>query len=142
MGVLDTFNAFLAAFNAQQWDKAASYLTDDFTITTSQGAHSESAGTQQFLAEFKAMFAAAPDFHSTFANPRVDGNTVHGTLQSTGTQTKPIVLPDMPQIPATGKHFTLTGNAVVTVRGDKIATTNINMTSPGMLTQLGVQPPA
>ncbi len=138
MGHLETVNAFDAAFNAQQWDRAASYLTDDFTVSDGK----ETEGKQEFLAEAKAWFAGAPDYHVTIENPRVDGDTVHSVLRSTGTQTQPLVFPGMSAIPATGKRFTITANAVTTMRGDKIAALKLSLTSPGLLAQLGVQPPA
>jgi hypothetical protein len=72
----------------------------------------------------------------------VDGDTVHGAMRATGTQTKPLAFPGMPAIPPTGKRFTITANAVTTMRGDKIAAITLSLTSPGLLAQLGVQPPA
>jgi predicted ester cyclase len=138
MGHLDTVNAFTAAYNAQQWDKAASYLTDDFTL--SNGAESE--GKREFLEGAKVWFAGAPDYHVAVENPRVEGETVYGLMRGTGTQTKPLAFPGMPPIPATGKRFTITANLVSTMRGDKIASTTLSLTSPGLLAQLGVQPPA
>src|SRR5690349_531238 len=101
MGAMDTINAFSAAYNAQQWDKAASYLTDDFTVSDDNGTE----GKQEFLAGAKAWFAGAPDYHVATENPRVEGDTVYSTIHGTGTQTKPLAFPGMPPIPATGKHF-------------------------------------
>jgi hypothetical protein len=45
MGHIETVTAFNAAFNAQQWDKAASYLTDDFKL--SDGTDME--GKREFI---------------------------------------------------------------------------------------------
>ena len=138
MGHIETVNAFNAVFNAQQWDRAASYLTDDFKL--SDGTETEAK--QQFLDGAKVWFAGAPDYQVALENMRVDGDTVHAGMRATGTQTKPLAFPGMPAIPATGKRFTITANAVTTMRGDKIAAITLGLTSPGLLVQLGVQPPA
>ncbi len=138
MGHIETVNAFNAAYNAQQWDKAASYLTDDFKLSDGK----ETEGKREFLEGAKVWFAGAPDYQVTLENQRVDGDIVHSAMRATGTQTKPLTFPGIPAIPATGKRFTITANVVTAMRGDKIATITLSLTSPGLLTQLGVQPPA
>ena len=138
MGHLDTVNAFDTAFNAQQWDKAASYLTDDFTLSDGK----ETEGKREFIEGAKVWFAGAPDYHVTVDNLRVEGDAVYGVMRATGTQTKPLAFPGMPPIPATGKRFAITANLMSQMRGGQIASTTLTLTSPGLLAQLGVQPPA
>ncbi len=140
MKYLEKGNAFTAALNAQQWDTVANYLTDDFTWT---GAATGPTGKQGFLAAQKAWFAAAPDYRITWQASREEGDTAHGTTGVSGTQTKPLALPNLPPIPATGKRFSATFPTTVTWRGDKIVAANLGpSSSPTVLEQLGVQPPA
>ncbi len=139
MGAIEMGNAFVAAFNAQQWDAVANYLTDDFTST---GVAPQPLGKPEFIAFQKIWFAGVPDYHVTSENPRADGNAVHSTTRVTGTQTKPLVFPSLSPIPATGKRFTVTFPTTVTWRGDKIAAITFGaISSPSVFEQLGVQPP-
>ncbi len=136
MGRLDTINAFTAAFNAQRWDAVANYLADDFTWMGP-------GGKQGFLTAQKVWFAAAPDYHATVENAREDGDAVHYTLTMAGTQTNTLTLPGRPPIAATGKRFSATYPTTVTWRGDKMAAMSHEPSStPPLLEQLGVQPPA
>ena len=140
MGHIEMGNAFIAAINAQQWGTAANYLADDLTWT---GGTAGTLGKQGFLAAQQAWFAAVPNYHVASQNQREDGNTVHSTTTVSGTQTKPLALPGMPQIPATGKPFSVSfPQTKVTWRGDKITTIDMGESSkPTILEQLGVQLP-
>jgi predicted ester cyclase len=140
MGAIETGNAFVAALNAQQWDAVANYLTDDFTST---GNTPQPLGKQEFIGFQKIWFAGMPDYHVASENVRADGNAVHSTTRVTGAQTKPLVFPGLPPIPATGKRVTVTIPTTVTMRGDKIAAITFGaVSSPSVFEQLGVQPPA
>ncbi len=140
MGYLEMGNAFTAAVNAQQWGMAANYFTDDFAWT---GGAMGTVGKQGFVAIQQAWFAAAPDYHVTWEHAREEGSTVYGTTGVTGTQTRPLALPGLAPIPATGKRFSATFPTTVTWRGDKIAAIAFGPTSsPSVFEQLGVQPPA
>ncbi len=140
MGAIEQVNAFVAAFNAQQWDAVANYLTADFT---SSGATAQPLNGPEFIAFQKIWFAAAPDYHVTTENPRVEGDAVHSISRVTGTQTKPLAFPGLTPIPATGKRFSVTFPTTVTWRGEKIASINFgDVTSLGVFEQLGVQRPA
>jgi ketosteroid isomerase-like protein len=140
MGHLEQENAFIAAVNAQQWDAVANFLADDMTWT---GAASGPLGKQGFLVVQRAWFAAAPDYHVTLSNVREQGDTISGTTSVTGTQTKPLSLPNLPTLPATSKRFAVTWpNTSSTWRGDKIIAIDLGQPStPGIGEQLGVQMP-
>lgn len=139
MGHLEMANAFTAALNAQQWDTVASYLTDDFIWT---GGSAGTQNKQGFLAAQKAQFTAMPDYRVTWTSAREEGDAVHGTIGVAGTQTKPLALPGLPQIPATGKHIAASFPTKVTWRGDKIAAIGLGESSkPTVLEQLGIQLP-
>src|SRR5215470_2304189 len=58
MGTLETVTAFTDALNAQRWDEAARYLTDDFVFS---GVTPQPVGKQEFLAAQQAWAAAVPD---------------------------------------------------------------------------------
>lgn len=83
-------------------------------------------------------------YRVTWTNARDQGDTVRGATGLTGTQTKPLTLPNVPPIPATGKRFSVTfPNTIVTWRGDKIAAIDLGQPSTHSISeQLGVQPPA
>src|SRR5579884_376271 len=141
MGHIEMGNAFIAALNAQQWDSVANVLAEDMTWT---GAASGPLGKQGFLAVQKAWFAAASEYHVTWTNASEQGDTVRSTTTASGTQTKPLSLPNLPPIPATGKRFSATWpHSTVTWRGDKIAAIDLGQPSTSSITeQLGLQPPA
>lgn len=140
MGHLDQERAFIAALNAQQWDTVANFLADNMTWT---GATSGPLGKQGFLAVQKAWFAAAPDYHVTTSNMREQGDTVQGTTSVSGTQTKPLSLPNLPTVPATNKRFSVTWpNTISTWRGDKIVAIDLGQpNTPSIVEQLGLQMP-
>jgi predicted ester cyclase len=139
MGNIDVANALTDALNGQQWDKLASLLTDDFVFS---GATPQSLDRQGFIAAQQQWAVGAPDWHVTQENVVEEGNTVRATSRISGTQTNTLSLPMMPAIPATGKHFSATMAATVTVRSDKVASLSVVPDAPGILEQLGVQPPA
>jgi hypothetical protein len=140
MGHLEMSVAFTAALNAQQWDTAANFLADEFTW--SAAGVPASLGKQAYLAWQRAWCVAAPDYHLTWEPAREEGETVHGTVGVSGTQTNTLVLPGMPPIPATGKHFSATLATVGTWRGDQLIALTTEFTSaPTLLEQLGVQSP-
>ena len=139
MGNIDVANAFTDALNAQQWDALAGLLTDDFTFS---GATPQPADRQGFIAAQQQWAAGVPDWHVTQENVQEEGSTVRATSRISGTQTNTLTLPMMPPIPATGKSFSATMAATVSVRGDKVASLSVVPGTPGIFEQLGVQPPA
>jgi predicted ester cyclase len=138
MGALETMRAFNEAVNAQQWDRVAGYLTEDFVFS---GITPQPVGKQGFIEGQKAWFAGVPDWHVTPENLREEGGTVKADTRITGTHTGVLALPGMPPIPPTSKSFATADRAVATLRGDQIASLTIEPGSPGILEQLGIQLP-
>jgi predicted ester cyclase len=136
MGNIDTAMALSDALNSHQWDTLSSLLTDDFTFF---GATPQPIGKQGFIAGQQQWVAGVPDWHITEENVHEEGNTVLATSRITGTHTNTLALPMMPPIPATGKHFSATMAATMTVRGEQIASLSVIPDSPGIFEQLGVQ---
>jgi predicted ester cyclase len=138
MGAIETAQAFTDAFNAQQWDVAARFLTNDCTFS---GDTPQVIDWQRFVALYKQWFAAAPDYHIALEQVRKEGGAVVGVARFTGTHTETLdLLGVIPPVPATGIHFTETDNFTTTMRGDKIAAIK-SVTMPGtqdILQQLGV----
>jgi ketosteroid isomerase-like protein len=138
MGALDTVAAFNDALNGQQWSEVARYLTDDFVFS---GVTPQPVGKQEFIAAQQQWAAAAPDWHVTLENVRMEGDTVQATAAITGTQTNALSLPGQPPIPATGRRFATRDASAATLRGDQLASLSITPGSPGILEQLGVPMP-
>ncbi len=145
MSKTDITNAFSAALEAQDFDKAAYYLSDDFTLS---GPTPQPVGKQEFLAIQRAVESAFPDWSFNVHDVREQGENVIGAVHITGTHTRDLVLPipGIPTIPATNKTISLPEEHLVfTFKGEKIA----NLTSdnvpggglPGVLAQIGVQLP-
>jgi predicted ester cyclase len=138
MGAIETAQAFTDAFNAQQWEVARRYVTDDCTFS---GDTPNQIGWERFVALNTAWFAAVPEYHITLEQVREEGDTVVGIARFTGTHTQTLdLLGLIPPVAATGKHFSETDNFTMTMRGDKIAAIK-SVTAPGTqdaLQQLGV----
>jgi hypothetical protein len=66
---------------------------------------------------------------------------VKADLRITGTHTAVLALPGMPSIPPTGKSFMTVDRVTATLRGDQVAAITVEPGSPGIMQQLGVQPP-
>ena len=135
MGALETVQAFNEAVNAQQWERVAGYLTEDFIFS---GVTPQPVGKQGFLEGQKAWAAGVPNWHVTPENVREEAGAVKADIRITGTQTQILALPGGPPIPPSGKSFTTTDHAVVTLRGDQLASMTIEPGSPGIMEQLGV----
>src|SRR5262249_34240267 len=134
---IETMQAFAEAVNAQQWDRIAGYLTEDFTF---RGVTPQPVGKHGFIESQKAWFAGVPDWHLTPENLREEGGVVKADTRITGTHTGVLALPGMPPIPPTGKTFRTVDHAVATLRGDQVASVTVEPGSPGIMEQLGVQP--
>jgi predicted ester cyclase len=139
MGNIDILNAVSEALNTHQWDTLAGLLTDDFTFS---GATPQPIGKQGFIAGQQQWVAGVPDWHIVEEDLHEEGNIVRATSRISGTQTNTLALPMMPPIPATGKHFSATMAATLTMRGGQVASLSVIPVSPSIFEQLGVQPPA
>ena len=110
-----------AAFEAGQFEDAASYLADDFVFS---GPVPEPVGKKEFVGLQSGLIQGIPDWKFNGHNFRSQGDTTNCVVQITGTHTGTIpgLMPGMPDVPATGKHFSLPEEpSRVVVRDGKIA---------------------
>ena len=145
MSKVDTVRAFSEALEARDFNRAASYLADDFVFT---GPVPQPIGKQEFLAIQSAFEDAFQDWSFNSHDEVEQGDTVVAAVQITGTHTRDLVLPmpGMPRIPATGKRVSNPVEHITfTFKGDKIASlTSDNVPGggvPGVLAQIGVPLP-
>jgi predicted ester cyclase len=145
MSKVDTVKAFSEALEARDFNKAASYLADDFVFA---GPVPQPIGKQEFLAVQSAFEEAFQDWSFNSHDEVEQGDKVEAAVQITGTHTHALVLPmpGMPPIPATGKKVSLpVEHLTFTFKGDKIANLTSDNTPgggvPGVLTQIGVPLP-
>ena len=138
--------AFSAALETRDFDKAASYLADDFVLS---GPVPMPIGKQEFIAVQSAFEDAFQDWSFNSHDEVEQGDKVIAAVQITGTHTRDLVLPmpGMPPIPATNKKVSLPVEHITfTFNGDKIASLISDNVSgagiPGVLQQIGVPLPA
>lgn len=93
-------------------------------------------GARQFL---QSWFTAMPDMHVEVKNRVISGDTVAVEIEFTGTNTGPLQLaPDMPPIPATGKHVQGKGAYFARYAGGKLVEVHTYPDNAGMMMQLGL----
>jgi hypothetical protein len=141
MGKVDTVKALVDAIEAQEWSKATSYLTEDFTFS---GAVPQPISGEQWMGVHRALAAAFSDFDLHFQEAREESGKVFGKVQLSGDHTGELRLPipGIPVVPATGKHFSLPAEPViVSFRDEKIANYAVEFVPdsgiPGILQQIG-----
>ena len=135
----------LAAMEAGDVAKAGGNMTDDFVFS---GPVPQPIGKAEFLGLQGGLVKAIPDWKFNASNFKVQGNTVSGTVQITGTHTATLDthIPGMPPVPATGKRIALPQEPfTITLRGDKVASFEAAQVAgggvPGLLAQIGVALP-
>jgi len=140
----ETVKAFSAALESRDFEKAASYLTDDFVF---KGPVPMPVGRQEFIAIQSAFESAFGDWSFNSHDEVDQGDKVVAAVQITGTHTRDLVLPmpGMPTIPATHKKISLPEEHLeFTFKGDKVASLisdNVPGGVPGVLQQIGVPLP-
>ena len=144
MDRIETVKAFAAALEARDFEKSASYLSDDFVLS---GPVPQPLGKQEFIAVQSAFQNAFPDWLFNSHNEVEQGDTVTATVATTGTHTRELVvpMPVMPPIPPTGKKIALPEEHMTfTFKGDKIASlASDNVPGGGVLgvlAQIGALP--
>jgi predicted ester cyclase len=95
-----------AAFEAGQFDKAAGYFADNFVLT---GPTPQPVGKKEFVGLQSALVQAFPDWKFNAQDYHTQGDTVTVKMHITGTHTHTLasLMPGLPEVPATGKHFSL-----------------------------------
>jgi hypothetical protein len=146
MDIRELATTFLEAFEAGDFDTAASYMSDDFAFS---GATPEPISGGEWLGLAAAMKAAFPDITYNFRVESVEGNVVTTSNQLSGTHTGDFDLSGMGMgvIPATGNSFQLPAESTTaTVEGDLMTSVHVNATPEGgvagILAQIGVEMPS
>ncbi len=128
MGTREVAEAFLAAVDTLDLDTAAQYCTDDFTYS---GPLPQPVSMDRWRGVAGRMKAGFPDWHFSPQIDSVEGDTVHVTVQVTGTNTGDLDLSPVgvPFIPATGRSIQIrqaTGRVVVS--GDQVQGFTLDVT--------------
>ena len=144
MSKTEIAQAFSLALETRDFDRAISYLSDNFVFS---GPVPQPIGKHEFLAFQRAVEDAFPDWSFNAHDVQEQGEKVTAAVQITGTHTRGLVLPGIPAIPATGKQISLPEEHIeFTLQGDKIASlTSDNIPGggiAGILAQIGVPLPA
>jgi hypothetical protein len=142
MSATDVLKQALVYIEAGDIDKVASMTTDDLVF---EGGMPEAVGKNEFIGMMKALVSAIPDWKFNAQNFQENGNIVRVIFQVTGTQTRTLSLPMLPQpVAPTGKHFQIpreptefifTGNKVSRIHVDPVPGGGVM----GILEQLGVR---
>ena len=111
------------------------YTADHVIHDTQNPFAAQLHGIDALRAQVEMYRAAFPDLVMTTDAQYEDGDVVVSRWTATGTQTG-----DLPILPATGRHATVTGMLIDRFEGDRIAETWSNWDTPGMLQQLGAIP--
>lgn len=145
MNAVETVRAVLAAIEASEWERARSYLADDFTFG---GAVPQLIGPDAWLGVHRALGAAMPDFAFNARDFHDENGKVDLQVQITGTQTRELALPvpGIAPIPPTGRRISQpTENCSVTLRENKLVSYVVSEVPggglPGILAQLGAPMP-
>ncbi len=145
MSAKDTVEQLIKALEAQEWQTAATLLSDDFAEGGTLPGEAQSR--EDYLTAQKAIATAFPDWHYTVSDVQEQGNTVTLWLAGSGTHTGELVppIPAMPAIPASGKLVTLPADhAEFMLKGGQI--TALRLETPlgggldGILEQIGAVP--
>lgn len=147
MNAVDTALKVFELIEAKDTQAAMDLLTDDFTFS---GPVPEPINGQQWLGLQSKLSDAFPDFSFNLQEgAHQHGDAVHCVVKLSGTHEAELDLSPMgmPVVPATGKSFQLPEEAMfVTVVGDKISSVKSDPVPgggvKGILSQLGVEPPA
>ena len=145
MSATDVIKEFLEASEAQDYDRAAEMLAEDFTFS---GPVPEPLGKPQYVGFMRTLGVAFPDWAFNCSDFTDHGDRVEVTANITGTHTGDwdMTAAGAGVIPPTGKAFRLKpepGDWVV--REGKIVAFSREADPeggvPGIMAQLGLKPP-
>ncbi len=133
----------LHALEEKNYDRASQFFTNDFTFS---GATPEPISGKEFIEVHRHLLQAIPDWRFNFNLVKEDPNEVTGKVHITGTQTRDLTLPMMPNVGtvhATGKKISLPEEKIqISLKGNKISRFNVervpNGGVMGILKQIGV----
>jgi len=133
----------LHALEEKDFDRAGKYLANDFTFS---GPTPKAIDSKEFLEVHRQLFQAIPDWRFNFNVVKEDDKEVTGRVHITGTHTRALTLPMMPNlgtVQATGKRISLPEEKVrINVKGNKISRFTVESVPGGgvmgILQQIGV----
>ena len=145
MSIREIAEDFAMAMNSGDWEKVASYLSEDFKF---MGPVPEPIGGKEWIGLSESMKRAFPDVQYNLRIDSIEGDVVRTTTQLRGTHTGDFDLTAMGfgVIPASGISFSNPeekGEAVV--KGDKIISLHVKSVEGsglmGILQKIGVEVP-
>lgn len=143
---VDAVKEFVKALESRDLEKAAGYLSVDFEFS---GLTPLPIGREGYLDVQRGILSAFRDWRFNLSDVHERAGTIEATAHITGTQTGDLVVPvpDLPAVPATGKHVSLPGEThFYRVRGSKIASLRVVVTPgggfQGLYGQLGARLPS
>jgi predicted ester cyclase len=145
MSVRELAEAFGMAMNSGDWEKVASFLSEDFKF---MGPVPEPIGGMEWIGLSESLKRAFPDIRYNLRIDSIEGDVIRTTTQLSGTHTGDLDLTAMGfgVIPATGISFSNPeeeGDAVV--RGDKVVSLHVKSVEGsglmGILQKIGVEIP-
>ena len=145
MSVREIAESFVMAMNSGDWEKVASFLSEDFKF---MGPVPEPIGGMEWVGLSKSLKRAFPDIRYNVRIGSVEGDVVRTKTQLSGTHTGDLDLTAMGfgVIPATGISFSNPeeeGEAVV--RGDEVVSLLVKSVEGsgliGILQKIGVEVP-
>jgi len=150
MSAVDIVKDFMIALEAKEFDKAASYLSDEFVFS---GWTPQPLDKDQFITVMRELKAGLPNLSYHFqavkdVHDLEQEDSVKAAIQMTGTQTDgfilpPLGLPPIPQmartvsLPEEQWNFTLQGGKIVRIMVHRVPGGGIQ----GLLQQLGIDVP-
>ena len=122
------------AWSVHDTDKLLSLFTDDFVYedVTLGAVHNGKAELKGFA---DTLFTVFPDFKVELASGFIAGNWAGAEWTMSGTQKG-----DLPEIPATGKHFSVRGSTICELLEGKIKRNSDYWDRVTFLKQLGIMP--
>ena len=134
---------YLHAIEEKDFDKASRYLSNDFTFS---GPTPKPLGGKENIEVHRQLLTAIPDWRFNFNVINEDQNEVTGRVHVTGTHTRDLTLPMVPNlgtVHATGKRISLPEEKVrIKLKGNKITSFHVDVPKSGglmgILAQIGV----
>jgi predicted ester cyclase len=125
------------ALNAHDIERFAALHDDNAEIVQSGVPGRRKADA---IASLKALMDGVPDLSFTIDDIVIQGDKAFFEGTFTGTQSKPLRLPGGPEIPATGKRFSVPQAAHLTMRNDKAVKVHVFNDRMELMEQLGLMP--
>ncbi len=134
IGSITMFQEFLDAWSSRRTDRVLAFFADE-CVYENHARGAEYRGKEQLRAWVDATFAAIPDTVIEATSLFASGRWVGCEWVMSGTHTG-----DLPDLPATGKRFSIRGASVAEVVGGKIVRNADYWDVATLLRQLGVIP--